>query len=91
MRNREKKEEEEDELLDFKKHSIFIDVLKKLYLKPEFLDSTIIPRCWGKKTPNKSAQQKKIEEASNNRLGVLKEAHSTMPSSRSRAVSAQIR
>ena len=31
LRNREKKEEEEeeeDELLDFKKHSIFIDVLK---------------------------------------------------------------
>ena len=27
--------------------------IKKLYLKPEFLDSTI-PRCWGKKTPNKS-------------------------------------
>ena len=26
----EKKEEEEDELLDFKKHSIFIDVLKNL-------------------------------------------------------------
>ena len=72
--------------------SLMKSKIKKLYLKPEFLNS-IIPRCWGEKDPNKSAQQKKIEEASNNRLGVLKEAHSTIPSSRRQqsSVSAQIR